>query len=180
MRTEDGGETWKDVSKNLKEWLHAVAFADEKRGYAVGEKGIILRTDDGGLTWKDQETSLKTNLFAVSVASRDDALIAGDQGRVLATKNGGLTWETLPTITSSPLFAVAYRGGESAWVAGRGGAILRRSAAIATVKIPIPKLPPALGGAPPKLQSQETPQTVNPDDGDIPRAVPKEKKPAKP
>jgi hypothetical protein len=100
---------------------------------------------------------------------------------VLATKNGGLTWETQPTITSSPLFAVAYHGGESAWVAGRGGAILRRSAAIATVKIPIPKLPPALGGGPPKLAGQENnPPPQNFDDGDIPRAVPKEKKPAKP
>ena len=99
---------------------------------------------------------------------------------MLATKNGGLTWETQPTITSSPLFAVVYHGGESIWVAGHGGAILRRSTAIATVKFPIPKLPPALGGAPPKLQSQESPPQLNIDDGDIPRAVPKEKKPQKP
>ena len=162
---------------NLKEWLHAVAFADEKRGYAVGEKGIILRTDDGGLKWKDLESGFSTNFFAVSVAARDDAMIAGDQGRILATKDGQ-TWSPQPTITSSPLFAVAYHGGASVWVAGRGGAILRRSTAIATVKIPTPRLPPALRGGPPKLRGANDQLPLSFDDGDIPKAVPK--KPAKP
>src|SRR3712207_8747955 len=36
-----------------------VAFADAARGYAVGERGLILRTDDGGKTWKDLETGVK-------------------------------------------------------------------------------------------------------------------------
>ena len=44
-------------------------------------------------------------------------------------------------------------------------------------KIPVPKLPPALRGGPPKLnQSAQTPL----DDGDIPRAVPPDKKPVRP
>jgi len=158
-----------------------VAFVDDKRGYAVGERGIILRTDDGGVSWKDQESGLTTNLFALSVASRDDALISGDQGRVLATKDGGRTWSLQPTITTSPLFAVAYHGGGNIWVAGRGGAILRRSAAVATVKIPTPKIPPALRGGPPKLREADNNQPqLNFDDGDIPRAVPKDRKPLKP
>jgi photosystem II stability/assembly factor-like uncharacterized protein len=170
------------VSHNLKAWLHAVAFADQTRGYIVGEKGIILRTDDGGLTWKDQENSAKTNLFAISIASRDDVLIAGDQGRVLGTKDGGLTWVIQPSITSSPLFAVAYRGGSNAWVAGRGGAILRRTESLATFRNPGPKGQPSLGGNnAPKLKGQENSQQLNlTDDGDIPPAVRPAKKPAKP
>jgi len=124
---------------------------------------------------------VKTNLFAVSVLSRDDVLIAGDQGRVLATRDGGLTWETQPTITSSPLFAVAYRGGANAWVAGRGGAILRRTAALGTVKISVPKFPAGLRGGPPKLKQEENSQQLNlVDDGDIPKAVPPVRKPVKP
>src|SRR4030095_13464114 len=144
---------------NLKEWLYSVAFADDKSGYAVGEKGIILRTDDGGLKWKDQESGVSSNLFAVSAASRDDALIAGDHGRVLATKDGGLTWASQPTITSSPLFAVAYHGGTNTWVAGRGGAILRRNTSLATVNIPTPKLPPLLRGGAPKLKGEDNQAT---------------------
>jgi hypothetical protein len=83
-----------------------------------------------------------------------------------------------PTITSSPLFSVAYRGGFNIWVAGRGGAILRRTDPIATVSIPTPRLPPVLRGGPPKLQPQNAQNPI--DDGDIPRAVPPDKKPARP
>jgi len=48
------------------------------------------------------------------------------------------------------------------------------------VRIPVPGLPPMLKRNDPKLQSQnaETPLVV--DDGDIPRAVPVLKKPARP
>ena len=179
MRTEDGGETWKDVSVNLKEWLHAIAFADGARGYIVGERGIILRTDDGGKTWKDSETNVKSNLFAIALSSRDDALIAGDQGVVLATSDGGVTWQKQPTLTSSTLFAVAYRGGPNAWIAGRGGAILRRTTELATVKIPVPKVGGSGERDAPKLKGQDNTPQLNFDD-DIPKAVPPVRKPVKP
>jgi len=106
-------------------------------------------------------------------------MIAGDMGRVLVTRDGGLTWETQPTITSSPLFAVAYHGGANAWVAGRGGAILRRTEALATVKFPTSKSAPALRGGAPKLKGQDSGEQKDPGD-DIPRAVPRDKKPVKP
>jgi photosystem II stability/assembly factor-like uncharacterized protein len=178
LRTEDGGETWKRVDRNVKEWLYAVAFADTQRGYAVGARGIILRTDDGGATWKDLETGLTTNLFAIGLAGPDDVIVTGDQGRILNSKDAGQSWQIQPSITSSPLFAVAYRGGTNLWVAGRGGAILKRVEPIATVKIPTPRLPPMMRGTP-KAQSlnQEAPVL---DDGDIPRAVPPVKKPVRP
>ncbi|HVF51336.1 MAG TPA: YCF48-related protein, partial [Pyrinomonadaceae bacterium] len=158
-------------------------FATAARGYAVGEGGLILRTDDGGETWKDQESPVKINLYAVAAASPNDALVVGEQGRVLQTKDGGQTWEMQPTITSTTLFSVAYHGGSAAWVAGRGGTILRRTDDVATVKIPRPKLPSALRGGPPKLQTknaaEELPVVI---DDDIPRAQPppENKRTAKP
>jgi hypothetical protein len=102
-------------------------------------------------------------------------LVTGDQGRILNSKDAGETWEVQPTITSTPLFSVAYRGGTNIWVAGSGGAILRRTEDIATVKIPTPKLPPALRRAPPKIESQNSQLVI--DDGDIPRASPPQKPP---
>lgn len=128
--------------------------------------------------WKDLESGLSSNLFAVAVAGRDDAMVTGEQGRIIHTKDAGASWEIQPTITSSPLFSVAYRGGFNLWVAGRGGAILRRTDPIATVSIPTPRLPPALRGGTPKLQPQNAQNPI--DDGDIPRAVPPDKKPARP
>jgi hypothetical protein len=144
----------------------------------VGARGLILRTDDGGATWKDLESGLNTNLFAVAVAGRDEVLVTGEQGRIIHSRDAGATWQMQPTITSSPLYSIAYRGGYNIWVAGRGGAILRRTDPIATVSIPIPRLPPGLRATPPKIQSQNL--QIPPDDGDIPRAIPPEKKPAHP
>jgi photosystem II stability/assembly factor-like uncharacterized protein len=154
-----------------------VTFADAARGYAVGERGMILRTDDGGKTWKDQEAGLKINLFSVAAASRDDVLVVGDQGRVLQTRDGGEEWELTPTVTSATLLGAAYHGGTAAWVAGRGGAILKRADSVATVKIPRPKLPPALRPAP-KLTPEDEADALAPVlEDDIPRAQPPRLKP---
>jgi hypothetical protein len=104
-------------------------------------------------------------------------MIVGEQGRVLHTRDGGETWELQPTLTTASLFGVAFRGGDTAWVAGRGGAILRRTDTLATVKLPRPKLPPALRGAPPKLQPQDQADAASPlIDDDIPRALPPQPK----
>jgi len=114
----------------------------------------------------------------VAAASRLDKLVVGDQGRVLQTRDGGETWEGLPTVTSAALFGAAYRGGNAAWVAGRGGTILKRTDSVATVKIPRPKLPPALRPAPPKLKPGEEADALAPViEDDIPRATPPRLKP---
>jgi hypothetical protein len=82
------------------------------------------------------------------------------------------------TYTSVSLFAVAYHGGTDIWVAGRGGAILKRTDGLATVSIPRPKLPPIMRTKPKLQNSPES--LVLPDDGDIPRAVPNDKRPPRP
>jgi hypothetical protein len=76
------------------------------------------------------------------------------------------------------LFSVAYRGGTHIWVAGRGGAIIRRVDPIATVSLPIPRLPPLLRGGTAKAQLEKEKPA---DDGDIPKAEPPVlKKPIRP
>jgi photosystem II stability/assembly factor-like uncharacterized protein len=59
VATTDGGLTWRLQRANGVETLTGVAFADERRGLAVGtvtflnsqQRAIILATDDGGNTW---------------------------------------------------------------------------------------------------------------------------------
>jgi photosystem II stability/assembly factor-like uncharacterized protein len=141
----------------------------------VGARGLILRTDDGGLTWKDLESGITTNLFAIAAASRNDLLAVGDLGKIIYSKDGGQTWELQEGITSSSLFSIAYRGGNNIWVAGRGGAILRRVDPIATVSLPVSRIPPILKGANkiPDVSAEGF------DDGDIPPAL-RPKKPVRP
>jgi len=170
--SSDGGENWKRVDRNLNEWLYAIAFADSQRGYIVGARGLIMRTDDGGATWKDLESGVVANLFGVATANRNEALAVGDQGKIIATKDGGQTWSITETITSSSLFSIAYRGGTNVWVAGRGGAILRRTDPVATVSLPVSRLPPLLKGGAAKIPNANAEGF---DDGDIPLAQPPKK-----
>jgi photosystem II stability/assembly factor-like uncharacterized protein len=95
-------------------------------------------------------------------------LVVGEQGSIIHSRDAGQTWELQPTVTSASLFSIAYRGGTNVWVAGRGGAILRRVDPIATVSIPVTKLPPILRGGEPKLE-----EVI--DENDIPRALPPKK-----
>ncbi|HEY0726642.1 MAG TPA: YCF48-related protein, partial [Pyrinomonadaceae bacterium] len=138
------------------------------RGYIVGARGLVLRTDDGGVSWKDLESGVNGNLFGVDVASRNDVLVVGEQGNIIHSKDAGATWEIQPSITSTALFSIAYRGGNNVWIAGRGGAILRRVEPVATVTIPVSKLPPVLRGGSTKLEEPLDPN-------DIPRAMPPKK-----
>jgi hypothetical protein len=98
-------------------------------------------------------------------------LAVGDQGKIIYSKDGGQSWELQESITSASLFSIAYRGGNNIWVAGRGGAILRRVDPIATVSLPVSRLPPMLKGA----TKIRMPLNEGFDDGDIPRALPPKK-----
>lgn len=64
LKTTDGGQTWKEVYKNLDTayFLDAMDFWDEKRGILVGDPihghFVLLLTKDFGETWQELDTNL--------------------------------------------------------------------------------------------------------------------------
>jgi photosystem II stability/assembly factor-like uncharacterized protein len=44
-------QTWKRESLGITNDLQDICFIDEKTGFIVGDKGLILSSDDGGKTW---------------------------------------------------------------------------------------------------------------------------------
>lgn len=64
LKTIDGGQTWKEVYKNLDTayFLDAMDFWDERRGILVGDPihghFVILQTKDAGETWQELDTML--------------------------------------------------------------------------------------------------------------------------
>src|SRR3712207_8799101 len=42
--------------------FNAVAFVDERRGWAVGERGLVLVTTNGGRAWFTQESNVRVDL----------------------------------------------------------------------------------------------------------------------
>src|SRR3954468_2970942 len=50
--TNNEGATWTQRKIPEAAGLRALAFADENRGLAIGEGGVIVVTADGGRTWQ--------------------------------------------------------------------------------------------------------------------------------
>jgi len=72
--------------------LNAVDFADEQRGIAVGDEGIILRTSDGGATWTQSTNGISTRLTKVAFSGNQRAVALAAGGRVLLSRDAGNTW----------------------------------------------------------------------------------------
>ena len=96
--------------------LQSVCFIDSMRGWAVGEKGVVLATEDGGITWIDLTLELREqvmellpgpvtiNLYSVIFADALTGWCAGEavlptmdpMGRtfktIFQTEDGGRTW----------------------------------------------------------------------------------------
>lgn len=62
LKTEDGGETWRELYRQEGRELCKIAFANQNVGYVGGndgsENGILMRTTDGGETWEDVNNTI--------------------------------------------------------------------------------------------------------------------------
>ena len=49
--TKDGGVIWAEQFSGRFLLLNAVSFVNEKIGWAIGARGVVVNTTDGGQTW---------------------------------------------------------------------------------------------------------------------------------
>ena len=49
-KSSDGGDNWINQSSSTNLTLNAIYFYDDKKGFAVGDSGLILYTSNGGIT----------------------------------------------------------------------------------------------------------------------------------
>ena len=129
---------WSPQNSGTLAWLRAVFFLDERRGWAVGSRGIVLTTDDGGEHWQQArrptEDAIRDVFFldvrtGWLVCERSVyKLQAEDEPRayLLKTGDGGRTWsrvkaagKDIDTVLTRVVFADAERG----WALGELGAL---------------------------------------------------------
>lgn len=68
LHSADRGQNWEVQATNQTLPIHAVAFADTYRGWAIGPLGMIQATRDGGKSWYAQRTTA-TRLGLLSVTA---------------------------------------------------------------------------------------------------------------
>jgi len=70
--TPDAGQTWQAFPTGTQLPIYALAFTDERHGWAVGGLGTILSTGDGGQTWQRQRSGgTRAALMALLATPQD-------------------------------------------------------------------------------------------------------------
>ena len=74
-----------------------------KRGWIVGDSGVVLGTRDGGSTWSLYQTPTKRALYGLSVAPPAAAVSVGESGAIVRTDDGERWTEIAIRFHSAPL-----------------------------------------------------------------------------
>jgi photosystem II stability/assembly factor-like uncharacterized protein len=125
--SDDQGKTWLRGATPRRAMLTAVAFVDEKNGWAAGHDGQILASRDGGATWIEQryKPDDKQPLFAVHFSDREHGVVLGAYGLFLETADGGKTWTPRPIMQEDKhLYAVASDATGRMAIAAEAGTLL--------------------------------------------------------
>lgn len=94
-KTKDGGETWKELFNSTHLGITDFYFENDKKGWAIGEKKVVLQTTNGGESWHTVSDELanevlNSNWFAkpdIAEAATFDALTITDGIAFAAKKN---------------------------------------------------------------------------------------------
>ncbi len=126
LATTDGGATWNTQRAPVRDELIHLDFVSDKRGWIVGDKGVILHTDDGGASWVRQRSGTTATLYHVDFDDDRLGWAVGERGTLLRTTDGGLTWTKIevPALRAT-LLSVSFVNADDGWIVGRGGTILR-------------------------------------------------------
>ncbi len=96
--SDDDGKTFRQARQvPVRAMLNAVAFVDDKHGWAVGHRGMILATADGGETWALQRKDLEKDqpLFSVYFRDTQNGWACGLWSLLLETHDGGRSWQAV-------------------------------------------------------------------------------------
>ena len=127
MRTDNGGESWYRIPVTFKRELYHLDFANNEKGWAVGDKGMILATQDGGVNWQIQKTGTDKALYNIDFRNDNDGFVVGAKGIILRTENGGESWETVKTSFPTTFLRVNFADDKNGFIVGYSGTILRTS-----------------------------------------------------
>lgn len=128
LQTEDGGDSWKRVSRGGPVYAHHrnLDFVDDLNGWIIGRKGV-LRTEDGGNTWKRANEEQEVMGTAIDFLDLERGWVVGKFGRVQRTEDGGATWQMVPALGNldglkgddiPTLTSVHFVDENQGWIAG--------------------------------------------------------------
>ena len=100
IKTEDGGETWIDLSFEDNKQLQAVDFVNELIGWAYGwdsdlGKSIIIKTENGGQSWNVKYDTTDYSINTIYAVNEDILFAVGYHGLILKTSYVFEIWDNI-------------------------------------------------------------------------------------
>ncbi|MEO1828767.1 MAG: YCF48-related protein [Pseudomonas sp.] len=136
LRTDDGGESWEDLSFDIDNpdgfHYNAVTAVEGAGLLLAGEMGTLYRSPDYGDTWETLQNSPYDGTWfgAAGTGEANQVLVWGLRGNMFRSTDFGDSWEQveLHTPNNGPLEATLLGGtlsaGDSLAVVGAGGVVL--------------------------------------------------------
>ncbi len=134
IRSEDHGQTWRQLPTPVDVTLTAISFADPETGWVVGHESTILKTQDGGETWRVVRYKPEEERYYLNVRFENsrEGVVLGTDGELWSTSDGGETWSlqvlSVESWYQNHLFAFQqFEDGRAVIAAERGGVFGRRA-----------------------------------------------------
>lgn len=115
--SDDDGKSWAQARTPVSVTLVALAFPDEKNGWAVGHSGVVLHSQDGGATWLLQLDGNRASRLVLESAQALSSPLAAE-----LEKLGQLFVQDGP---DKPFLDVVFTDSKQGWIVGAYGLIFR-------------------------------------------------------
>ncbi len=118
LKTDDGGETWRQVyvDREATVPLLDVWFEDNLHGFAVGAYGYIIETVDGGQRWDFIDDRVANDdefhYNAINDDGQGNLFLAGEAGILYRSTDAGKTWTTLNSPYEGSWFGISGDDGQ--------------------------------------------------------------------
>lgn len=122
LTTTDGGMNWERSFRGAPERILKV-IAPNERGWAVGQRGLILTSRDLR-SWVLNRVDTSESLLDVASPAIGCVWAVGTKGTILKTVDSGNRWEKCRSGVESDLHGVWAQDGQTVAVVGEGGVIL--------------------------------------------------------
>ena len=131
MKTNNGGETWVDISPADCYGLTSVTFIDTLKGWICGYGGTggqpaeLYKTIDGGHSWINQLTDNYTRYNDIHFVDQDTGMIVDANNKMYVTSNGGISWDSIYAPGAYDLRKLSFWDNNGCYAVGYNGRIVK-------------------------------------------------------
>jgi photosystem II stability/assembly factor-like uncharacterized protein len=125
MRSDDGGETWADLSLAVADPISNNLYGAAKIGdriYVAAETGLVFCSTDGGRTFPQVTPAAQATLFGVCGTGGDGVMVYGVAGQAYYSHDKGESWSA-SAISDTSDFTSAGLVGNQILVASEDGSL---------------------------------------------------------